>query len=293
MVDRLSSSTSRRDGVAVCDPAGARRRLRHRPGASPRSGTPSGSTWRAGCAPTGGARASAGRCWPGSSRAGAEVHAERHPEAPGRPDGRGRPRRCRRWSALVRRAGLTRGALVPRHGAAARPTCPPRRAVPGVRARARSPGTGTTRCGARTTPPSPSTTAPPSGTPTTWQTLFTGQRAFRPDLSVLALEDGAVVGYALGLRVRGRHARPPGTARSHLGQIGVLPHGPGPRAGVGGHRRGAAGGAADDCAAAGLGRRQRERDRRAAALRGARLRHRSGRSVSWSLDLPPLAEPRA
>jgi mycothiol synthase len=57
---------------------------------------------------------------------------------------------------------------------------------------------------------------------TTWQTLFTGQRAFRPDLSVLALEDDAVVGYALGY-VYEADSGARGYDEVHLGQIGVLP----------------------------------------------------------------------
>jgi hypothetical protein len=32
---------------------------------------------------------------------------------------------------------------------------------------------------------------------TFWQSMFTGQRAFQPDLSVLAVEAGAVLGYVL------------------------------------------------------------------------------------------------
>lgn len=57
---------------------------------------------------------------------------------------------------------------------------------------------------------------------TTWRTLFTGQRAFRPDLSALALEDGAVVGYALGY-VHQADSAANGFDTVHLGQIGVLP----------------------------------------------------------------------
>ncbi len=57
---------------------------------------------------------------------------------------------------------------------------------------------------------------------TTWRTLFTGQRAFRPDLSVLALEDDAVVGYALGY-VHEADSRANGYDQVHFGQIGVLP----------------------------------------------------------------------
>ena len=58
--------------------------------------------------------------------------------------------------------------------------------------------------------------------PATWQALFTGQRGFRPDLSVLAIEDGAVVGYVLAYVFEADTAAP-GPARLDLGQIGVLP----------------------------------------------------------------------
>ena len=51
---------------------------------------------------------------------------------------------------------------------------------------------------------------------------FTGQRAFRPDLSVVALEDGAVVGYALAY-VYEADPLANGYDEVHLGQIGVLP----------------------------------------------------------------------
>ena len=57
---------------------------------------------------------------------------------------------------------------------------------------------------------------------TTWRTHFTGQRAFRPDLSVVALEDGAVVGYALAY-VYEADSQARGHDEAHLGQIGVLP----------------------------------------------------------------------
>lgn len=57
---------------------------------------------------------------------------------------------------------------------------------------------------------------------TTWRTLFTGQRSFRPDLSVLAVADGAVVGYALAY-VYEADSRATGYDEVHLGQIGVLP----------------------------------------------------------------------
>ncbi|PWW21085.1 acetyltransferase (GNAT) family protein [Geodermatophilus normandii] len=56
---------------------------------------------------------------------------------------------------------------------------------------------------------------------TAWRTWFTGVRAFRPDLSVLALADGAVAGYALGY-VYDADTRATGVTTVHLGQIGVL-----------------------------------------------------------------------
>ena len=58
--------------------------------------------------------------------------------------------------------------------------------------------------------------------PESWQRLFTGRRSFRPDLSVLAIEDDAVVAYALAY-VEEADARATGTRMIHLGQIGTLP----------------------------------------------------------------------
>jgi mycothiol synthase len=55
-----------------------------------------------------------------------------------------------------------------------------------------------------------------------WRSWFTGQRAFRPGLSVLALADGAVVGYVLAY-VYEADTRATGVRTAHLGQIGVLP----------------------------------------------------------------------
>jgi mycothiol synthase len=56
----------------------------------------------------------------------------------------------------------------------------------------------------------------------TWRVMFTGQHAFRPDLSVLVLEDGAVVGYVLAY-VYESDAAATGTRETYFGQIGVLP----------------------------------------------------------------------
>ncbi|RBY94456.1 GNAT family N-acetyltransferase [Blastococcus sp. TBT05-19] len=55
-----------------------------------------------------------------------------------------------------------------------------------------------------------------------WQSLFTGQRSFRPDLSVLAVADGEVQGYVLAY-VYESDARAKGYRETVLGQIGVLP----------------------------------------------------------------------
>jgi ribosomal protein S18 acetylase RimI-like enzyme len=55
-----------------------------------------------------------------------------------------------------------------------------------------------------------------------WQTFFTGQKAFRPELSRLALADGAVVGYALVYEYDADTAAT-GVREAYFGQIGVLP----------------------------------------------------------------------
>jgi mycothiol synthase len=54
-----------------------------------------------------------------------------------------------------------------------------------------------------------------------WRAWFTGQKAFRPELSVLALAGGAVVGYVLAY-VFDADTHATGTVQIHLGQIGVL-----------------------------------------------------------------------
>lgn len=55
-----------------------------------------------------------------------------------------------------------------------------------------------------------------------WQTWFTGQRAFRPDVSRVALADGAVAGYAL-VYEHEADTEATGLREAYLGQIGVLP----------------------------------------------------------------------
>jgi mycothiol synthase len=55
-----------------------------------------------------------------------------------------------------------------------------------------------------------------------WRTWFTGQRAFRPDVSRLALADGGVVGYAL-VYEHAADTAATGVREAYFGQIGVLP----------------------------------------------------------------------
>jgi mycothiol synthase len=59
--------------------------------------------------------------------------------------------------------------------------------------------------------------------PESWTALFTGQRAFRPDLSVLAIEGDAVAAYLLAYVYEADTAAT-GRQEIYLGQIGVLPH---------------------------------------------------------------------
>jgi mycothiol synthase len=59
-----------------------------------------------------------------------------------------------------------------------------------------------------------------------WQTWFTGQKAFRPELSRLAVADGAVVGYALVYEHEADTAAT-GVREAYFGQIAVLPAGRG------------------------------------------------------------------
>ncbi|MCF6508733.1 GNAT family N-acetyltransferase [Blastococcus sp. MG754426] len=120
-----------------------------------------------------------------------------------------------------------------------------------------------------------------------WQRLFTGSRAFRPDLSVLAVADGAVAGYVLGY-VYEADTRARGYREVVLGQIGVLPGARGrglASAMIGSSLRAAA---AHDCRVAAL---DVDSDNVTGALR---LYESLGFStvrtrVAWSLSLPPVA----
>jgi mycothiol synthase len=124
--------------------------------------------------------------------------------------------------------------------------------------------------------------------PAAWASLFTGQRSFRPDLSRLAVEDDAVIGYVLAYVFEADTAAR-GSREVSLGQIGVLPSARG---------RGVASAliaevlraaAEQDCQSAGLGV---DTENVTGALRLYEgLGFRSVRSrVSWTLDLPPVAE---
>ena len=123
--------------------------------------------------------------------------------------------------------------------------------------------------------------------PATWQALFTGQRAFRPDLSVLALADGAVVAYALAY-VYEADARATGQRQIHFGQIGVLPAARGRGLASAVIAEGLRLGAANDCQTAGL---NVDSDNTTGALR---LYEGLGfetirTNVTWSLPLAPTA----
>jgi ribosomal protein S18 acetylase RimI-like enzyme len=84
-----------------------------------------------------------------------------------------------------------------------------------------------------------------------WQVMFTGQPSFRPDLSVLAVQDGAVVGYALAY-VSEAAVAVTGVRETWFGQIGVLPAARGRGLGSAVITAALRAAAAADCHAAGL-----------------------------------------
>ena len=119
-----------------------------------------------------------------------------------------------------------------------------------------------------------------------WQVMFTGQRAFRPDLSVLALEDGVVVAYAL-VYVYESDTRATGVREAHFGQIGTLPRARGRGLASAAIVRSMRPAAAADCRRAGL---QVDSENVTGALRlyealGFATRRTQ---VSWSRALPPV-----
>jgi mycothiol synthase len=123
--------------------------------------------------------------------------------------------------------------------------------------------------------------------PETWRRLYTGSRSFRPDLSVLAIVDGAVVGFVLA-SVFEADAQARGHREVYYGQIGVLPsaRGRGLASAMIGTALQEAG--AHDCAAAAL---EVDSDNVTGALRlYEALGFRVTRSrVAWSTGLPPVA----
>jgi mycothiol synthase len=123
--------------------------------------------------------------------------------------------------------------------------------------------------------------------PASWQFMFTGQRSFRPDLSVLALEDGAVVAYAL-VYVYEADTRATGVRQAHFGQIGTLPAARGRGLATAAVATALRAAAAADCQAAGL---QVDSDNVTGALRlyeGLGFTTRRTH-VSWTREFPPAA----
>ena len=129
----------------------------------------------------------------------------------------------------------------------------------------------------------------PELAPEAWQSLFTGQRNFRADLSRLAIADGAVVGYVLAYVFEADTAAR-GTREVSLGQIGVLPEARGrgiASAAIADVLRAAAG---NDCQTAALGV---DTENVTGALRlyeGLGFRPARTR-VSWTLALPAAQRP--
>ena len=125
----------------------------------------------------------------------------------------------------------------------------------------------------------------------TWKSVFTGQRAFRPELSVLALEEGAVVGYVLAYLYEADSVAT-GVRQVSFGQIGVLPRARGRGLASAAITAALRAAAEDDCKRADLGV---DTENVTGALR---LYESLGfvttrTTVSWSVDRPPLPEPRA
>ena len=127
--------------------------------------------------------------------------------------------------------------------------------------------------------------------PEAWQALFTGQRSFRPELSRLAVEDGAVIGYVLSYVYEADTAAR-GTRDVVLGQIGVLPQARGHGVATALIAEVLREAAQQDCQGAALGV---DTENVTGALRLYEgLGFRTVRTrVSWTLDLPPVAARRA
>jgi mycothiol synthase len=150
---------------------------------------------------------------------GRQVHAERHPAAPARLTV-GVPTSMPDAEALVRRAGLTATRWF---HTMHRPLTdlPPERDVADIELTAFDPARDDEvrrAHNAAFTEHHGSSERDEAS----WQTMFTGSAAFRPDLSVLALADGAVVAYVLAY-VWESHTAATGRREAHYGQIGVVP----------------------------------------------------------------------
>ena len=150
---------------------------------------------------------------------GRQLHAERHPEAPARltatvyttmPS----------LEALVRRAGLVQARWF-FHMDRSLTGLPPLRQVPGVDL---VPFTWDRDEAVRLAHNAAFTEHYGSSERdvASWRVMFTGQRSFRPDLSVLAVSGDGVLGYALSY-VSEATAAATGVREGYFGQIGVVP----------------------------------------------------------------------
>jgi mycothiol synthase len=216
---------------------------------------------------------------------GAELHVEREPSAPARLVV-GVPERMTSLEGLARRAGL-RPERWYRDMARPLTDLPPVQPAPGVElvpfipdrddeVRRAHNAAFTEHHGSS------------ERDPEAWQSLFTGQRAFRPDLSVLAIEDDVVLGYVLTY-VYEADTLATGERRADFGQIGVLPRARGRGLGAAVIAAALRAATEHDCQAASL---QVDSDNVTGALRlYEKLGFRPVRTrVSWALDLPPAAE---
>jgi mycothiol synthase len=147
---------------------------------------------------------------------GGEMHAERHPEAPARQAVVVHARQAS-LEGLARRAGME---AIRWYRHMERPLTD----LPAVRAADLVPFTWDRDDEVRRAHNAAFTRHHGSSErdPASWQVMFTGQRAFRPELSTLALVDGAVAAYAL-VYVYDSDTRATGVADAHFGQIGTLP----------------------------------------------------------------------
>ena len=120
---------------------------------------------------------------------------------------------------------------------------------------------------------------------TSWRLIFTGRRSFRPELSVLALDDGAVVSYVLTY-VSESSTRATGERQAYYGQIGVLPQARGRGLSKAMIARALEVAAANGCATAGL-EVDGENSSGAQRLYSGLGFVETHTQVSWSRVLPP------